>query len=60
MATAGAVTDAPEAGAGAGPPTAEAMPTSNDATTVAVAATARNLSFRVGAIFLVVEGCCCS
>uniref|UniRef100_M8BMQ6 Uncharacterized protein n=1 Tax=Aegilops tauschii TaxID=37682 RepID=M8BMQ6_AEGTA len=38
----------------------QAMPTSNDATTVAVAATARNLSFRVGAIFLVVEGCCCS
>ena len=54
MATAGAATDAPEAGAGAGPSAAETVLTM----TAAAAATARILSFRVGAICLLREGCC--
>ena len=48
MATAGVAADAPEAGAGAGPSAAETVLTM----TVAAAATARILSFRVGAICL--------
>ncbi|KAI5018669.1 hypothetical protein ZWY2020_043568 [Hordeum vulgare] len=58
MARTGAAADALEAGAGAGPSAAEAVATSEDATTVAVAATARTLSFRVTAICFL-DGCCC-
>ncbi|KQK05523.1 hypothetical protein BRADI_2g20546v3 [Brachypodium distachyon] len=55
MAMAGAATEALEAGAGAGPSAADAVPTSDEATTVAAAATARILSFRVTAIDLLLD-----
>ena len=49
-ARAGANMDAPDIGAGAGPSAAEAVPTSDEATAAAAAATVRILSFRVAAI----------
>ena len=52
-ARAGAAMDAPDVGAGAGPSAAEAVPTKDEATTAAAAATVRILSVRVAAICFV-------
>ena len=52
-ARAGAAMDAPDVGAGACPSAAEAVPTKDEATTAAAAATVRILSVRVAAICFV-------
>lgn len=47
---AGAATEAPEAGAGAGASAAAASPANDDTATIAIAATAENLSFNPASI----------